>query len=70
MSRPRKLTDEQIAAAAVMWLADIERKIICKRFDCSRVTLWRVMKHNNPQLKHLADSPTAEITPLVGSTAA
>jgi hypothetical protein len=68
VSRPRsKLTEpEDIAAAAVMWLARIERKIICKRFDCSHATLWRVMKQNSPVMKQQPDSPTAEISPLMG----
>lgn len=74
MSRPRKLTDEQIAAAAVMWLADVERKIIAKEVKCGLRTLydnvWPSVKRAKTQSARLSDSPTAEISPLMGSTAA
>lgn len=43
MARPRKLTNpEDIAAARVMWLAKIKRKIIGKRFGVGRETLRRL----------------------------
>ena len=74
MSRPRKLSDEEIAAAAVMWLAKTRRKIIADRFDCSPRTLynhvWPAVKRAKTQNAQNPDSSTAEITPLVGSTAA
>lgn len=43
MARPRKLTDEEIAAAQVMWLARERRKIIASRFGVDRETIRRAV---------------------------
>lgn len=44
MARPRKLTADQIAAAQVMWLAGVARKLIADRFSVSERTVYYEMK--------------------------
>ncbi len=56
-----KLTDEQIAAAQVMWLANVSRKLIAARFGCERTTIWRyVMQRESSILQRDECSPADE----------
>jgi hypothetical protein len=77
MARPRKLTDEEIAAAQVMRLAEPTlpvkaiASLIADRFHVSERTVFRrVLSVEIPVLAANGDSPTSETTPYVGSTAA
>lgn len=44
MARPRKLTDDEIAAAQIMWLANVKRKVIAMRFGVDRETIRRALR--------------------------
>lgn len=44
MPRPRKLTDEEIAAAQVMRLAGVPIKTIGARFGVGRTRLWMLLR--------------------------
>ncbi len=73
MARPRKLTDEEIAAAAVMWLADVRRKLIAKRFGVDRETLRRnllpIINAAKSVSRQKEDSQSPTPTPHIASTA-
>lgn len=60
MPRPRKLSDEEIAAAQVMWLAKVRRKIIAARFGVGVQTLRDALVRLNP-----AENSEAEQSPNV-----
>lgn len=57
MSRPKKLNQEQIAAAQVMWLAGTSRKLIAGRFGVSVRTMhYEMKKLQKPIVAQLDDS--------------
>lgn len=73
--RRRKLTDEEIAAAAVMWLAGARRKIICARFhDVDRETIRRNIKPIVNAAKSIVrqndDSQNQQTAPMTKGNAA
>lgn len=67
MSRPRKLSDTEIAAAQVMRLADppVPYKVIAGRFGVSERTIYYALEKElqKPVFAEQDDSPARENTP-------